>query len=127
PLTLDEQAKLFRKSNIASKLLRPSGGGKPFRGYRGEWIVEALREHGTAAPPARLRLVAPAETAEAVAPVAPAPQRTAPRPSLVHGMPPAAAPGSRGCAKISAAPILSTPAVYPALLRPGSADGNRHI
>jgi len=59
PLRLDEQAKLFRKSSIASKLLRPSGGGKPFRGYRGEWIVEALREHGTAAPLARLRLITP--------------------------------------------------------------------
>src|SRR5262249_19226385 len=50
PLRLDEQAKLFRKSSIASKLLRPSGGGNPFRGYRREWFVEALREQGTVAP-----------------------------------------------------------------------------
>ena len=59
PLTLDEQAKLLRKSVIVSKLLRPSGGGKPFRGYRREWFVEALRKRDASAPTARLRLVAP--------------------------------------------------------------------
>jgi hypothetical protein len=58
-LTLDEQAKLLRKSGIASKLLRPSGGGKPFRGYRHEWFVEALRKYEPASAGPRLRLITP--------------------------------------------------------------------
>jgi hypothetical protein len=64
PLTLDEQARLLRLSGIKSKLLRPSGGGKPFRGYRREWFVEALRQHdATSEPPSSprppLRLITP--------------------------------------------------------------------
>jgi Protein of unknown function (DUF3631) len=58
PLTLDEQAKLMGRSGVESKLMRPPGGGKPFRGYRREWIAEALRKRGTAAP-AHLRLITP--------------------------------------------------------------------
>jgi hypothetical protein len=48
PLTLDEQATLLRKSGIASKLIRPPGGGKPFRGYRREWL--SWRRYASAAP-----------------------------------------------------------------------------
>jgi hypothetical protein len=59
-LTLDEQAGLFGKSDVVSKLVRPAGGGKPFRGYRGEWIVEALRRRGEEAGRGRLRLITPA-------------------------------------------------------------------
>jgi hypothetical protein len=60
PLTLDEQATLLGKSGIESKGLRPPKGGKQFRGYRREWIVEALRKRGTAAAGAlRLRLITP--------------------------------------------------------------------
>jgi hypothetical protein len=59
PLTLDEQARLLRKSGIVSKLIPPPGGGKPFRGYRREWFVEALREQGEKSATPQLRLVAP--------------------------------------------------------------------
>jgi Protein of unknown function (DUF3631) len=60
-LTPGERATLLRKkpSNIESKLIRPPGGGKAFRGYRREWIVEALRAHGAKAPAPHLRLVGP--------------------------------------------------------------------
>jgi hypothetical protein len=67
-LRLDEQAALLRMSGIESKFIRPPGGGKPFRGYRREWIAEALRkyEKKPAAPDdagpgrGRLRLITPA-------------------------------------------------------------------
>jgi hypothetical protein len=60
PITIGEQAELLKEgSGIASKLLRPPGGGKPFRGYERSWFVEALREHEPTPAAARLRLVAP--------------------------------------------------------------------
>jgi Protein of unknown function (DUF3631) len=66
-LRLDEQATLLRKSGIESTLIRPPKR-KPFRGYRREWIVEALRKRGErpVAPDdagpgrGRLRLITPA-------------------------------------------------------------------
>jgi Protein of unknown function (DUF3631) len=57
PLMLNEQAALMRESGVESKLIRPPRG-KPFRGYWREWIVEALQERGTTAPP-HLRLITP--------------------------------------------------------------------
>ena len=64
-LKLDEQATLLGKSGVEAERPRPPGGGKQFRGYRREWIVEGLRKYGAAAPDeteagrARLRLVKP--------------------------------------------------------------------
>ena len=50
PITIGEQAELLREvpdgwsSSIGSKLMRPVGGGKAFRGYERSWFVEDLRE-----------------------------------------------------------------------------------
>ncbi len=57
PLRLNEQASLMREFDVELKLIRPPIG-KPFRGYWREWIIEALQERGTAAPP-HLRLITP--------------------------------------------------------------------
>jgi hypothetical protein len=59
PITAQERAGLLRKppSNIEPKGIRPPVG-KQFRGYRREWIVEALRRRGAKAP-AHLRLITP--------------------------------------------------------------------
>src|SRR5262249_21657745 len=66
-LTLDEQAGLFGKSDIEAKPIRPPGGGKLFRGYRYEWVKEALRKYekkpaapDDAGPGRGLRLITPA-------------------------------------------------------------------
>jgi Protein of unknown function (DUF3631) len=59
PLTLNEQAALMKSSDIEARLIRPLGGGKPFRGYWREWIAEAARERGPGAAPAHLRLITP--------------------------------------------------------------------
>jgi uncharacterized protein DUF3631 len=56
----DEQAALLKLSGIEAKPMRPSGGGKLFRGYRREWIVEALRKHEKKPAPPPLRLITPA-------------------------------------------------------------------
>ncbi len=63
PITIGEQAELLRGEEgfpgIVSKLMRPVGGGKAFRGYERSWFVEALRENEPAPAGPRLRLITP--------------------------------------------------------------------
>jgi hypothetical protein len=56
PLTLNEQATLMESSGIEARVIRPPGGGKPFRGYWREWIEAALKRN-TGAAPTHLRLI----------------------------------------------------------------------
>jgi Protein of unknown function (DUF3631) len=63
PITISEQAELLREvpegwsSSIVSKLMRPAGGGKAFRGYERSWFVEDLREDEPTPAAPRLRLI----------------------------------------------------------------------
>jgi hypothetical protein len=57
PITAGERAELLREHGIESKVMKPPGGGKAFRGYERAWFEEALREYEPAKP--RLRLITP--------------------------------------------------------------------
>jgi Protein of unknown function (DUF3631) len=66
PITARERAELLRESDVETKVMKPIGGGKPFRGLDRSWIVEALRKHDPPTPDdtepghGRLRLITPA-------------------------------------------------------------------
>jgi Protein of unknown function (DUF3631) len=59
PIRPPERAELLRESGIKTKVMKPLGGGKSFRGLERSWFVEALREYEPAAAAPRLRLIAP--------------------------------------------------------------------
>jgi hypothetical protein len=66
PITASERAELLREAGIETKVMRPVGGGKLFRGLERDWFVEALRKYEAPTPDGpepgrgRLRLIAPA-------------------------------------------------------------------
>jgi Protein of unknown function (DUF3631) len=54
-----ERADLLRESGIETKVMKPLGGGKPFRGLERGWFEAALREYEPAPAAPRLRLITP--------------------------------------------------------------------
>jgi len=55
-ITPGERAELLREFDIETKVMKPAGGGKTFRGLERSWFETALRKEGAAAAP-RLRLI----------------------------------------------------------------------